>query len=367
MTQNRGIIVGKRRRDQSLKKHRIYLIVLFFCLALFVDPIKSLAKQDSSNLIGGLSYEIVYPENQKNKNLGYFDLTMQKGQEQQVSLKLYNSLAKDLTVEIHLNTAKTNSIGKVEYGPNDLPKDASLTTDFTTIVKGPTKVVIPSGGSKQVDLMLTLPKEMKDGLIAGGIQLKPVVDHKASDQGKKDIVVNEFAFLVGMLLRVGDTNSIKPELKLNKIYIAFKDKKSHLFINLSNRHPVYVEGMKIAVQVRKANKQKVLVEYQKKDMRMAPNSMIDFPIDLTDKGLSAGTYSAEIKVSSKNGGNWSWIEDFTINTLEANSLNMQLKENKPDAKQTFLVIFLILCVGALVFILGYKVIKRKKAENEKRR
>ncbi|OJG26592.1 hypothetical protein RU98_GL000648 [Enterococcus caccae] len=292
---------------------------------------------------------------------------MKPGQEQKVSLKLYNALAKELTVQIRLNTAKTNSIGKVEYGPNNLQKDASLINDFATIVKGPTKVVIPSGNSKQVDLMITLPKEMNDGLIAGGIQLQPVVDHESNDQGKKDIVINEFAFLVGMLLRVGDTNSIKPELKLNKTYIAFKDKKSHLFVNISNIHPVYVEGMSIDIQVRKANKQKVLVEYQKKEMRMAPNSMIDFPVDLTDKGLSAGTYSAQVKVTSKKGGNWSWTEDFTINTLEAGSLNMQLKENKPDTKQTFWVIFLLLCVGALVFILSYKVIKRKKTENEKRR
>ncbi|EOT59699.1 hypothetical protein I583_02334 [Enterococcus haemoperoxidus ATCC BAA-382] len=347
-----------------MKKHLTCVLLVLFYLALFFDPSKGFAKQDVENLIGGLSYEVLYPENQKNKNLGYFDLQMKPGQEQKVSLKLYNSLPKELTVEVRLNTAKTNSIGKVEYGPNDLKEDSSLTNDFINIVKGPKKVAIPSKGSTQVDLMISLPKETSVGLIAGGIQLQPVVDSKTKDQSKKDVVVNEFAFLVGMLVRVGDTDPIEPELKLNKTYIAFKESKSHFFVNISNVRPVYVEGMEVAIQVRKANKQKVLFEYQKKGMRMAPNSMIDLPVDLADKGITAGDYSAQINVTSKNGGKWSWIEDFKVNALEANGLNRQLVENKTGNKLIFLVCFLILCVGAFVFILSYKTIKRKRSKNE---
>ncbi|EOL50918.1 DUF916 and DUF3324 domain-containing protein [Enterococcus caccae] len=341
-----------------MKKQSISILLVLFCLALFFDPIKGLAKQDSTNLIGGLSYEVLYPENQKNKNLGYFDLQMKTGQEQKVSLKLYNSLPKKLTVEVRLNTAKTNSIGKVEYGPNELKEDASLINEFINIVKGPKKVVIPSRGNSQVDLVISLPKDTPQGLIAGGIQLQPVADSQAKEQSKKDVVVNEFAFLVGMLLRVGATDSIKPELKLNKTYIAFKESKSHFFVNISNIRPVYVEGMEVVIQVRKANKQKVLFEYQKKGMRMAPNSMIDLPVDLADKGITAGDYSAQIDVTSKTGGKWSWTEDFNVNALEANGLNKQLVENKTGNKVIFLVCFLILCVGVLVFILSYKAIKR---------
>ncbi|OJG74020.1 hypothetical protein RV12_GL000368 [Enterococcus quebecensis] len=316
-------------------------------------------------MIDGLSYEIQYPENQKNKNLGYFDLTMKPGQEQKVSLKLYNSLSKDLSVQVSLNTAKTNSIGKVEYGPNNLKEDVSLTNKFIDIVKGPTKVVIPPKSSKQVEMMISLPKGTANGLIAGGIQLKPSVNNPTNKQEKKDIVVNEFAFLVGMLLRVGDTSSIKPSVTLNKTYIAFKDNKSQLFINISNTCPVYVEGMSVDVQVRKANKQKVLFEYKKKGMRMAPNSMIDLPVDLADKGMRAGKYSAQINVTSKHGGNWSWTEDFMINTLEAKNLNRKFGESKADAKVIFLIVFLGLCLSVVVFILNDKLKKRKKAKNKK--
>lgn len=350
-----------------MKKQLAYVLLVLLCLALFFDPVKGVAKQEPANLIDGLSYEVLYPENQKNKNLGYFDLQMNPGQEQKVSLKLYNSLSKELTVEVRLNTAKTNSIGKVEYGPNELQEDSSLINNFIEIVKGPKKVVIPPKGSKQVDLMISLPKETVNGLIAGGIQLQPVVNSDVKDRSKKDVVVNEFAFLVGMLLRVGDTDSIKPELKLNKTYIAFKESKSHFFVNISNIHPVYVEGMEVVIQVRKANKQKVLFEYQKKGMRMAPNSMIDLQIDLSDKGMTAGDYSAQINVTSKNDDKWSWTEDFKINALEATGLNKQPVENKTGDKLIYFVCFLILCMGVMVFILSYKAIKRKRMKPENRK
>ncbi|EOL46371.1 DUF916 and DUF3324 domain-containing protein [Enterococcus caccae] len=343
-----------------MKKIPVYLLLLLVSLVFLFDPVRSFAQQDSTNLINGLSYEVLYPENQKEKDLGYFDLQMEPGQEQTVALKLYNSLSKELTVQVSLNTAKTNSIGKVEYGPNNLKADSSLTNDFINIVKGPQKVVVPPNSSKKVDVSIGLPKTASKGLIAGGIQLKPVNETKANNQGGKDTVINEFAFLIGVLVRVGDTSKIQPELKLNKTYIAFKDGKSHLFANISNIHPVYTEGMSIVVQVRKANKQKNLFEYRKDKMRMAPNSIIDFPIELADKGITAGKYTAQINISSKNAAHWSWTEDFTINTLEANSLITTRVEKRATGKLFFGFLFFILLLGLFIVRVVYKRIKSKK-------
>ncbi|WP_430602049.1 hypothetical protein IGJ02_002258 [Enterococcus sp. DIV0724b] len=343
-----------------MKKNPVYLLLLLISLVLLFNPVISFAAQESANLINGLSYEVLYPENQKNKNLGYFDLKMESGQEQIVALKLYNSLSKELTIQIQLNTAKTNSIGKVEYGPNNLEKDSSLTNDFINIVKAPEKVVIPPNSSKKVEVSISLPKTAPAGLIAGGIQLKPVNEHKMDNKSKKDTVINEFAFLVGVLLRVGDTTKIQPELKLNKTYIAFKDGKSHLFANISNSRPVYTEGMSIMVQVRKANKQKNLFEYRKDNMRMAPNSVIDLPIELADKGLTAGKYTAQITIKSNKDARWSFTEDFTINTLEANSLITTRVEKKSVGRPLLGLLFFFLCLSLLIFFVMYKRIRHKK-------
>ncbi|EOL49880.1 DUF916 and DUF3324 domain-containing protein [Enterococcus caccae] len=345
-----------------MNKYLSYLALVLGLLVFFVKPVKSLANQDSSNLINGLSYELLYPENQTNKNLGYFDLTVQSENKQTVSLKLYNSLDKELTVQVNLNTAKTNNIGRVEYGLNNLKKDPSLKHGFTALVKGPEQVVIPPKSSQRLELAISLPKNVADGLIAGGIQLQPIDTDEINSRGKKDIVVNEFAFLIGMLLRVGDTSHIKPELKLNKTYIAFKDKKSHFFVNMSNVQPVYLEMMAIEVQIRKANKSNTLFEYYKKDMRMAPNSMIDFPVDLADKGLNAGKYTAQINVSSKNGGNWSWTEDFSINTLEAERIHSQQVENKPTHRKKIWLFAPVL----IIVVASNRLIKRKRAGKRKK-
>ncbi|WP_207695821.1 hypothetical protein DOK67_0001464 [Enterococcus sp. DIV0212c] len=343
-----------------MNKNRACLLLLLCCIALFFDPIRSVAEQNSPNPISGLSYEIMYPNNQKNKNLGYFDLSMQPGKEQKVVIKLYNSLPQKITTQIRLNGAKTNSIGKVEYGPNNLNNDDSLMLDFINIVKGPKKLIIPAKSSTEVEFTISVPNTATNGLIAGGIQLQPLDDSKSSDKKSKDLVVNEFAYLVGMLLRVGDTSEIKPKLELNKIYIGFKDAKSHLFVNLSNIHPVYVEGMTISVQVRKSNKQKILFEHQQKSMRMAPNTMIDAPIDLADKKMSAGKYTAQITVTADHGQKWSWIEDFKVTKPQANRIK---EEAKGNSSSTSLWLWFVLLMGVFVSLLsalGYQRVRKKK-------
>ena len=350
-----------------MKKHLTCFFLMLFCMVFFFKPVKIFAEQNSEGPISGFTYEIVYPENQKNKSLSYFDLTVSPEQEQVVSLMLYNSQDEELNIEVNLNTAKTSGIGKVEYGPNELKRDPSLKNDFINIVKGPKQVVIPSKGSKQVDLTISVPKDTPNGLIAGGIQLRPVDQNIKNDQKEKNTVINKFAFLVGVLLRVGDTSDIKPKLELNKIYIAFKEYKSYLFLNMSNINPVYLEGMSVNIQVRKENKKKILLEEQKKGLRMAPNSMIDLPIDLADKGITEGKYIAQIKVTSKDGGKWSWTEGFTVSALDVSNLNENPTENKIERYKIFLWVFAIFSVSFLITILIYRFFRTKQALNRKKK
>ncbi|MEI5993622.1 hypothetical protein A5880_001169 [Enterococcus sp. 4G2_DIV0659] len=306
----------------------IYTVLLF-------TPNCSFAQEESARLITGLSYDVIYPKNQTDTSLGYFDMNVQSGQEQKVVLKLTNTLSENVTVKVQLNSAKTNSNGFVEYGPSTIKKDASLKYDLADIVKAPKKVIVPAKGSTEVELAISIPKPAFNGLISGGIQIKPVEQNEDSQQQEKDVVVNEFAFLVGMLLRVGETKNIEPKLELNKTYVAFKEGSSHLFVNISNTQPVYAEGMNFFIQVRKANRQKTLFEDELKEMRMAPNSMIDLPIELQDKEINAGEYTAQITASAKSGVSWSWTDNFTITSLEANRIKEQRKERTITSTSAF--------------------------------
>lgn len=339
-------------------------IFLVYILAVFI-PVQGCGAEVSTSTITHLSYEVIYPDNQITPNLGYFDLQVQAGQEQSISLKLKNHAPSEIEVKIGLSNATTTSNGRVDYGPSEAKKDSSLTYGVTSLVKGPSSVTIPAKGSKQVDFVMKLPKDTPVGQIAGGIQIVPVEDEHPSTEDTEDLVENQFAYLVGLLLRVGDTKGIKPMLKMNQLSVKQLMGKTHLVVNVSNIRPAYLEGMDVSIEVRKANKRKSVFDFDKKNMRMAPNTRVDIPISLPGEGLKAGDYTATIKIKEKEGQQWSWTDQFQLTDLDVNQIRKQERSEKSNAAIVPLIIsFMIIVLMGLTVFLCLKGKKRRKVKKE---
>ncbi|MBO0439136.1 DUF916 and DUF3324 domain-containing protein [Candidatus Enterococcus ikei] len=338
---------------------KVLVVIVSFVLIVINQSVTSFAEENSVNGFQDFTYEIVMPTNQINRDVGYYDLLVKPGQKQNIQLKIHNVTAKDIIIAIRRNSAKTNSAGVIEYGPNKIEKDSSLKVDFADIVKGPEKVVVPSASTKTVDFLIEVPSTTFEGYIAGGIQLQKIEeDHDVTNEDK-DGIVNEFAYLIGMLISETETKNIKPKMKLNKVYPGIQDGKATLFVNFSNSQPVYGEDLSVHVKVRNRNKTKKLFEIFNKDMRIAPNSMIDFPVPIDDKRMKAGEYTAFITVKTKGKETWSWVEDFMISNQEANGVNGQVIETRDHSN-----ISLFLMIIALLVVLIIKIIKRKNKKSK---
>ncbi|MBO0472897.1 DUF916 domain-containing protein [Enterococcus ureasiticus] len=152
-------------------------ITFFLILSIFfVQTQVSNATSDPSGAVGFL-YKTNHPENQIDDS-GYFNLKMTPGQKQKVSITLTNLGKKEVTVEVNLNGARTNSNGVLEYGKTKLDKDASMKFDFTDIVKGPKEITLPPESDKDLELEINMPETSYDGIILGGIQLQKVSDEE---------------------------------------------------------------------------------------------------------------------------------------------------------------------------------------------
>lgn len=296
----------------------------WICLLVWFFPITGVAEKtaeketESAALISGLSYDLVYPDNQQNKALGYYDFKMNAGEKQIISLRLFNAHSEELTVAIRLNSAKTNSQGVIEYGPSELEADDSLRYDLAELVEWPEEVTIPPQGEKQVDFVIQLPEEEFSGVLAGGIQLQPQTKEPVTEAfSKTDQVLTEFAFLIGLRIQIGDTGELTPSLTLNQSSAALKDKQSYLLVNVSNTAPVYLEELTVDVDVRQAETQTSVFTYRKSGLRMAPNSRMELPIALADKEMTSGDYTAVIRATAKQGQRWEWQELFTVSQLVA--------------------------------------------------
>ncbi|WP_375269745.1 DUF916 and DUF3324 domain-containing protein [Enterococcus sp. DIV0212c] len=310
------------------------------------------------------------PENQQGE-FEYFNLKMTPGQKQTVEVKLTNRADQEQTIEVMLNGAKTNSNGVLEYGPSTLKDDPSLKHRFKDIVKGPSEVTLAPNESAPLKLDITMPEVSYDGQIVGGIYLKSKITKEEEEAKKKTPgVVNEYAFVVGMVLQETDVE-IMPKLSLNKVYAGLSNYRNSIFANFSNTQAVFLNGMTVEMEVMNKGSKTVLYDTKRADMRMAPNSMIDFPLELNGDEMESGEYSAHILVTSGT-LKWEWDQEFKITKEEADKYNAQdvslIQERGINWKLILLIGGSIFGVFILIFFVIRQINKKKKSkQNEQRK
>ena len=354
------------------KRSRLLLIVIVYILTLSFTPVQGFAEDTSAAAdaadSGTFTYKVLHPENQLG-NTGYFDLRMTPGQQQTVQIELKNpSTTKEVTVGVSLNSAKTNANGVLEYGPAAIAKDASLVYDFEDIVTAPETVTLNPGETKLLDLAIAMPTEPYDGYIAGGIQLEVVLTEEAKAIREKQTgIINDYAFLVGMLLSETDT-VVEPEIVFNKLYVELSNYRNAMFVNFSNTQMGYAKNMTVDFQVMKKGSDDILYDTKKADMRMAPNSMIDFPLVMNGDQMVPGTYTGHVVVTSDD-KRWEWTEDFEITDEEAEKYNKQDVSLIQERGINWLLIAGIaggvLAVLLLLFV-GVHLMNKKKKQKKRR-
>ncbi|WP_321386769.1 DUF916 and DUF3324 domain-containing protein [uncultured Enterococcus sp.] len=310
------------------KRYKFSLVFLYIISLFVAAPLVGAAEETGSaseemtESGSTFSYEVIQPENQVDSSVGYYNLKLSPGQEQTVQIRLTNPSAVEVAIEVALNGAVTNGGGVIEYGPNKIDNDASLRFPFEEVVSAPEEVVLAPGEEKMLDLVIKMPETSFEGYISGGIRLM----RKGQEEETDTMVVNKIAYLVGMLLtqqESTDIENIPEDMQFNKVYPATSNYRSAFMINFSNIQPIYVDDMTVEVQITKEGSEAVLYDTKKSQMRMAPNTMIDFPVELNGEAMVPGDYRAKITVKSGKGGLWEWDEAFTVTDEEAEKFNAQ--------------------------------------------
>lgn len=348
--------------------------VLFFIMSLYIVGIGCFTAptyaeettEQGGNNAGplGFNYKVIQPENQQNTQVGYFDLKMEPGQNQTVQIELSNEGDAETEVMVSLNGIKTNGNGVLEYGPNAIDNDKSLKYDFVDIVKGPESVVVPAMGTAIVDLVITMPEAGYDGVISGGIQLKKKVDEEA--RKKETGVINEYAFMIGMVLTETDT-VVEPDLALNSVYAGLNNYRNSVFVNFSNVQAAYLNDLTVEVQIMSKDSDTVLYDTKKASMRVGPNNMVDFPVSMNGEKMVPGDYRAKI-VAVSGERNWNWEQEFTISDEEADKYNTQdvelIQEQGINWMLVGIVVGGMLIVVLLIFII-VRIVNKKKTKKKR--
>lgn len=337
------------------------LVMITICMvfsSLFFGVIGYAEEQSS------FGYSVIFPENQIQKEIGYYHLKMSPSQKQTVQIEFTNTGNKKVTVKISLNGAKTNSNGVIEYGNSNIKNDASLKFDFKDIVSAPDKVELAVGETKTIDFNIEMPETSYDGVIAGGIELLQEGQDKV-DKQSNSMVINEYAYVVGMLLQETD-KKITPKLKLNTVRPGQANYKNTVYVEYSNTSPEFVNNMTTEVQISKKGEQFVRYERKQSKMRMAPNSFISFPVLMNGEKMEPGNYTATILVSADKEINERWEYDFEITQDEADKFNERDVGLEQEASFDWKIIAIAIIGFFLLVIVLFLVISNfKKNKNKK--
>lgn len=349
-------------------KNLKWQVLSFFCLILLLSFSPAYGEEIP------ISVKAILPENQIEKEAGYYDLKVNPGEKQELSFQLYNQGDKDATVNIAINPAYTGDGGSFVYTEDESNKDSSLKYPLSSITTSEQTVSIPAKGTAVTKVNLEIPEEPFEGIILGAIRVTSADnDDKETETSKKGFnVSNKFAYSIAIQLRESD-DLPKSDLALKKVFASQVAGRNTVKINLQNPTATIIDNVTYEAFVSKKGEDTPLHETKVKGYRVAPNTNYNIPISWENQPFKAGTYIAKVKAKSEDTGQeWTFDQEFVISAKEAQELNEQAVELEEDyllyvmiGAAVFILLVVILII--ILIILSKKKKKRKEAERRARR
>lgn len=322
------------------KTHKALAIILLFLITAVI--------MQTSALAAGIEFSVspVFPENQRDEASGYFDLNVQPGQKQDLSVTVTNQSTEDIVVLVEAITASTNLNGIVNYTTPG-PVDETLKHSFSDMTKVPEEfVTIPAQSDKQITVTVTIPDEPFDGIILGSIQVTKELTEEEKNSGAT--IINKYAYVIAVRLQENNT-VIEPDFAMGGVTAELLDFRGSITANIRNLQPTLVKGVSVAAQIYSKGDSSPIMELSKDDVEFAPNSI--FPFSLVDEagyGIQAGSYLAKIELKHE-GKDWSFEQEFEVKSEEAASIN-QKAVNQTQQRQTATNVALGMPLWALIAI-----------------
>lgn len=222
---------------------KILSIIVALLLGGQISPIIGQAEESMA-----YSVKANIPENQINKTLTYFDLKMEPGQEQEISLTVSNSSDKEASISISPNIAMTNQNGVIDYSQFKPKLDSTLEIPLNSIISGKQDVTLAPNETKQIPFTIKMPEKAFEGIILGGFYISKETINNSSKEEKDVQIKNNYSYVIGIQLRES-LNEVTPELKLNKIKPALLNYRTAVTANLQNTEATLIKGLNVHAKI----------------------------------------------------------------------------------------------------------------------
>ena len=288
------------------KKMFLFLLAVAVSLAL---PVQAKASM-------GFSVEPHFPSNQIS-DLGYFDLRLTPGQEQEVTLTVTNPTSTEIAVVVEAFTVSTARSGSIDYS-SERTNDETLQHSISDLITIPQPhVIIPADSARDVTLHLTAPNESFDGILLGSLRiLREPTEQELEEAGA---IVNRFAHAMAIVLSTDD-REVQADFALGDIASQITNARASIVVDVRNPQPKLVKEVAAQARIVELESNKEIFS-DTLDVDFAPNSI--FPLTFVDRagyGISAGSYRAYVTLEYA-GQTWELEQEFEISPAQASTVN----------------------------------------------
>ncbi len=343
------------------------LVVIIFILSISLKPFKVVyAEEKQESLPFDVSIHV--PDNQLGDIKNYFNLQVNKKQNQTVKMDVHNKANTPIKVNVKVANALTSTNGGIMYVPNREVSQSILTdTDFymDQYVKAPDAVTLEGNQTKTIEVHLTTPNQQ--GVFLGGLLFELAQDTKGQNletDGLNFSVHNRIEYAVAIQLNSEETeNSVnKSPLKLNGTTVESYPTQPQVHALIQNTNANIVRDVAVYYEV--LSEGNVLFHGNIPAFNVAPKSKVGLAIPWKAKEYKDGKYMLKVKIK-ENGVSKTYTEEFQItasNVTKYAEQNGAVKVLPTYSNQTYMI---MAGVGILIISIFVFVWWRKK--NEKQR
>ncbi|MGX6992100.1 WxL protein host-binding domain-containing protein, partial [Pseudolactococcus reticulitermitis] len=279
----------------------------------------------------------------------------------------------------------TNINGVVEYSPNKIKQDKTLTYNLANQAKIPAEITLTPKSTQQVKVDVTMPNVPFSGVIAGGITFKEKDSDADKAKAKGISIQNKYAYVIALLMQQ-DSTRVAPNLQLTSAAPGQVNYRNVINANLQNPKAGYLNQMYVQATVKGVSNTSLVYTADKEMMQMAPNTNFDYPISIGEgKRIEPGKYQLTMTVYGQKDDNgqysyqdaqgntqkfeykWQFTQDFTISGETARKLNARDVTVLPEPwYHSWMIwagaVLVLLALFFLFFLLG----KRRKDDEEEK-
>ncbi|MCM3610497.1 DUF916 and DUF3324 domain-containing protein [Planococcus sp. MERTA32b] len=288
----------------------MYLRVLIMCFMILFIPI-TVNAADSAN---DFDVKVLPAEGHNSFSEGYFHVDSEPGKNLYLEFQLTNSTNEPIKLYAEAVDAHTADKGGILYS-SEVDEEKMDQIRLSELVDVQDTISVAPGSVETVHFHLEIPYTAS-GTILGGIMLTSAdapddLSMEPSNKGGSNYTFEQPGQRL-MAIKVNLPEKAASGFSLGKA--KFDAFEKHLSIKLNNSKPAVLENVQGTYSIMD-KEGKVIVNGVMEPFAMAPNSKINFPIDLKSSAFETGKYVLMIKGKADE-KEFFYEENFTVTGSE---------------------------------------------------